>query len=56
MTPLITGQGDAAANAALAQGGADASGWSNLGSGLGSIVKNAGQYYSSNPSYKMYNK
>ena len=56
MTPLITGQGEAAANAALAQGGAEASGWSNLGSGLGGILKNAGQYYSSNPSVKMYNK
>lgn len=57
ITPLITGQGDAAANAALAQGGANASGWSNLGSGLGNFLTNAGQYYSSNPSsIKMYNK
>ncbi len=45
MTPLITGQGDAAGNAALAQGGANASGWSNLGSGASNLVKNIGNYY-----------
>lgn len=45
MTPLITGQGEAAGNAALAQGGANASGWSNLGSGAGNLVKNIGNYY-----------
>lgn len=45
MTPLITGQGEAAGNAALAQGGAASSGWSNLGSGAGNLLKNIGNYY-----------
>lgn len=47
MTPLITGQGTAQANADLAQGGAAAQTWSNIGKGTGDVLTEWGKWYDS---------